>query len=316
MSTAPAVPAIETTELRKVYEPGKVAVAGLTLRVERGQIFGFLGPNGAGKTTSVKMMLGLVKPTSGSGRLLGRPLDDPEARRRVGFLPEHFAFHDWMRADEFMHVHGELQGMSRAEREARIPALLERVRLGGAARQRLRTFSKGMLQRIGLAMALLHEPELVFLDEPTSGLDPFGRLLVRDIIGELRDRGTTVFLNSHLLSEVEVTCDRVAFIRQGVVVKTGSLDELAAGRRKVRLRVEQVTPALVAGLAQWGSDVRANGDQEVTLSVENDEALPDIAAWLAAQGVRLYALVPQPPSLETLFVDIMGGDGGTEGDLL
>ena len=307
MSTAAGAPAIETSELRKVYGE-KAAVEGLTLCVERGEVFGFLGPNGAGKTTSVKMMLGLVHPTSGTAHLLGRPIEDPEARRRVGFLPEHFRFHEWMRADEFLSVHGELQGMSRAERARRIPALLDRVRLGGVAGQRLRTFSKGMLQRVGLAMALLHEPELVFLDEPTSGLDPFGRLLVRDIINELRARGTTVFLNSHLLSEVEVTCDRVAFIQRGRVIRTGTLSELAAGRQQVRLRLDALTPELLAGLAAWGSEVQSLNGHEVALTVEDDERLPDLAAWVVAQGARLYALVPQHPSLEALFVDIMEDD--------
>jgi ABC-2 type transport system ATP-binding protein len=301
-------PAIETFQLRKVFGEDKVAVAGLTISVARGEVFGFLGPNGAGKTTSVKMMLGLVHPTSGSGLLLGHPIENPAARRRVGFLPEHFRFHGWMRADEFLDVHGEMQGMSKADRAERIPFLLERVRLADATAQLLRTFSKGMLQRVGLAMALMHRPEVVFLDEPTSGLDPFGRLLVRDIINELREAGTTVFLNSHLLSEVEVTCDRVAFIRKGTVVRSGTLGELAAGQMLVRLRVGEVTPAFVAGLAEWGSGVQSPNGHEVTLYVDGEERLPGLAEWVVGQGVRLYAMEPGHVSLESLFVHIMADD--------
>jgi ABC-2 type transport system ATP-binding protein len=306
MAASPSGPAIETNELRKVYPGGKVAVEGLTLRVERGEVFGFLGPNGAGKTTAVKMMLDLVHPTLGDVRILGRPAREPEARRGVGFLPEDFRFHGWMRADEFLDVHGELQGMGRVERAARVPILLERVQLADAASQHLRTFSKGMLQRIGLAMALMHHPALVFLDEPTSGLDPFGRLLVREIVDELRAAGTTVFLNSHLLGEVEATCDRVAFIRRGRVVQAGALADLAAGQIVVRLRLDRVTPALLAGLAEWGSGVHAENQREVTLFVDGEDRLPDLAAWIVAQGARLYALTPERASLEALFVRIMG----------
>jgi ABC-2 type transport system ATP-binding protein len=190
-----------------------VAVADLTLLVGRGEVFGFLGPNGAGKTTSVKMLLGLTNPTAGSATLLGHPLGDRQARAKIGFLPEHFRFHEWLKAAEFLDLHGRLYGMSRAGRAAVIPDLLELVGLGHRAETKLSAFSKGMLQRIGLAQAMLNDPELVFLDEPTSGLDPLGRRLVRDIINGLRSEGTTVFLNSHLLSEIELTCDRVAFIR-------------------------------------------------------------------------------------------------------
>jgi ABC-2 type transport system ATP-binding protein len=300
--------AIEAAGLRKVFDTGKVAVEGLTLRVQPGEVFGFLGPNGAGKTTSIKMLLGLVRPTDGNGRLFGLPITNPEARRRVGFLPEHFRFHGWMRATEFLDVHGELQGMSKPQRRARIPELLARVRLSEAADQLLRTFSKGMLQRIGLAMALLHEPQLVFLDEPTSGLDPFGRLLVRDIIEELRAEGTTVFLNSHLLSEVEVTCDRVAFIRRGKVVQTGPLAELTGGHTIVRMRVGQVTPALVEGLAEWGSDVQRLNAREVSLRVEGEDRLPALAEWVIGQGVKLYALEPRHDSLEALFMRVIGDE--------
>ena len=198
---------ISTRGLRKEFG-SKVAVADLTLNVQAGEIFGFLGPNGAGKTTSVKMLLSLTWPTAGTAELLGKPLGDPRAggdhvRARVGFLPEHFRFHEWLTAAEFLDLHGRLYDMSKARRREAVPRLLELVGLGDRAETKLRAFSKGMLQRIGLAQALLNDPDLVFLDEPTSGLDPLGRRLVRDVIKGLRERGTAVFLNSHLLSEVE-----------------------------------------------------------------------------------------------------------------
>ena len=248
--------AIETFELRKVFNETKVAVEGLTLQVKRGEVFGYLGPNGAGKTTSVKMLLGLVRPTAGSAFLLGEPIGHVEARARVGFLPEHFRFHEWLRADEFLDLHGQLYGMSKSDRAERIPKLIDLVDLSDAATRRLSTFSKGMIQRIGLAMALLPRPELVFLDEPTSGLDPFGRLLVRDVIRAARAEGTTIFLNSHLLSEVEVTCDRVAFIRHGRVVKAGTMAELSAGLVSVTsaARSDPGTPYLLIsphGASVW-----------------------------------------------------------------
>lgn len=305
--------AIETFELRKVYGESKVAVEGLTLQVGHGEVFGFLGPNGAGKTTAIKMMLGLVHPTSGSGLLLGVSIHDPNARRGVGFLPEHFRFHEWMRADEFLDLHGQLYGMSRPDRLSRIPALLEQVGLADSSYKRLSTFSKGMLQRIGLAMALLPRPKLVFLDEPTSGLDPFGRMLVRDVIRAVRSEGTTVFINSHLLSEVEVTCDRVSFIRQGRVIQAGTIQELSAGLTRVKVRLDKVPAGLMSELARWGNEAQQLNEHEVMLSLPDEERLADLNGWLVGQGLRVYALTPQPPSLEELFVRIIGKDSPSEG---
>jgi ABC-2 type transport system ATP-binding protein len=305
--------AIETFDLRKVYGEDKVAVEGLTLQVGHGEVFGFLGPNGAGKTTSVKMLLGLVSPTAGDALLLGRPIGDPRARVGVGFLPEHFRFHEWLRAREFLDLHGQLYGMSKAERTARIPQLIEQVGLRESADKPLSTFSKGMLQRIGLAMALLPRPALVFLDEPTSGLDPFGRLLVRDVIRAASAEGTTVFLNSHLLSEVEVTCTRVAFIRQGVVIRAGTIEELSAGLVRVRVRLGALPDELLADLAGWSESVERIGEREVSLTLPDESHLPDLNAWLVGQGARVYAMAPQQLSLEQLFVQIMDGEG-PEGD--
>jgi ABC-2 type transport system ATP-binding protein len=302
---------IETSHLRKEYSR-KVAVADLDLQVGQGEVFGFLGPNGAGKTTSIKMLLGLAKPTSGEARLLGQPIGDPQSRSRVGFLPEHFRFHDWLNGTEFLDLHARLYGLGEAERKQRIPALLERVGLEEHAAKKLRGYSKGMLQRIGLAQALLNQPAVVFLDEPTSGLDPIGRILVRDIIRELRAEGTTVFLNSHLLSEVEITCDRVVFIKHGTVVKTITLKELEQGATPVQIRVGALSAdraELERGLGQFGSEVQLDTDH-IHVTIANQQVLPDLARWLIGQGVDLYELKPQHVSLEDMFLQIVGSDGG------
>jgi ABC-2 type transport system ATP-binding protein len=302
------VVAIQTNTLRKEFGDN-VAVRGLTLQVPAGEVFGFLGPNGAGKTTSIKMLLGLVAPTSGGGELLGEPIGSRGARARVGFLPEHFRFHDWLTAEEFLTLHGQLYHMPAQRLRGRLSELLELVGLTPFRRKQLRTFSKGMLQRIGLAQALLNDPALVFLDEPTSGLDPVGRRLVRDIIRDLRARGTTVFLNSHLLSEVEITCDRVAFIKHGEVIRLADLKTLLEGETRVTVRADGLTPTLLAGLENMGRDVRADGAQ-VTLTVDGEAALPALARYLVEQGAALYALTPQRLALEDLFIQIVGTDGG------
>ncbi len=297
--------AIETHGLRKQFG-NKIAVADLTLTVRRGEVFGFLGPNGAGKTTSIKMLLGLVAPSAGSAHVLGARLGEVGTRARIGFLPEHFRFQEWLSGREFLRVHGKLYGMEAKVLASRIEALLARVDLLDAGDRKLREYSKGMLQRVGLAQALLNSPDLVFLDEPTSGLDPLGRLLVRDVINDLRAQGTAVFLNSHLLSEVEVTCDRVAFVKQGRVVREMALNE-ATNEFNVQLKLDQTTPALLSGLAQFGRDVQqVNG--HVQLQADSEERLPEIARWLVGQGVRVYRLGADKPSLETLFLDVMGED--------
>ena len=300
--------AIETNGLRKEFDEN-VAVRGLTLQVQQGEVFGFLGPNGAGKTTSIKMLLGLVAPTSGGATLLGAPLGDRAARAKMGFLPEHFRFHDWLSADEFLNLHGQLYGMSAARLKPRIDELLELVGLTPFRSKQLKTFSKGMLQRIGLAQALLNDPALVFLDEPTSGLDPVGRRLVRDMIADLKKRGTTIFLNSHLLSEVEITCDRVAFIKHGEVIRVSELKTLVDGATSVTVRATGFASQTIAGLSQWGKDIRADGNQ-ITFTIGDEAALPAINRYLVAQNVEVYALTPQHLSLEDLFIQIVGTDGG------
>ncbi len=302
-------PAVVTDALHRRFGD-TVAVDALTLTVERGEVFGFLGPNGAGKTTSLKMLLGLIAPTAGSGSVLGRPLGDRAARAKLGFLPEHFRFHDWMTGREMLRFHGRLYGLSGRGLETRIDALLARVDLLDAAERRLAGYSKGMLQRIGLAQALLNDPELVFLDEPTSGLDPLGRLLVRDLIGELKAAGTAVFLNSHLLGEVEATCDRVVFLQAGRVRAERRLGE-PSGTLALELTLGTTPPALLARLAAFGP-VSVVAPGRIRVEVTGESAAPAIAREVVAAGVDLEAMALSRPTLEETFLAVLG-DGARPG---
>ncbi|GGO37242.1 ABC transporter ATP-binding protein [Deinococcus humi] len=308
MSAAPSPPIIETHELRKVYKK-RAVVDGLNLRVLPGEVFGFLGPNGAGKSTTVKMLLGLVLPTGGTVRVLGGSPADPAVRARLGFLPEQFRFQTWMTGEEFLHFHGRLAGIRAGELRARIPQVLKTVGLAGRGGESLGGYSKGMLQRCGLAGAILARPELVFLDEPTSALDPIGRVEVREIIEGLRAQGVAVFLNSHLLSEVEQVCDRVAFVKEGRVLQQGSMQELMGGVIPVGIRVDALRPGLLDALARLGevrhTDTQTPGRTEIELWLPDADAVPAVADAIHASGARLHALTPRRPDLETMFLELI-----------
>lgn len=300
--------AIEAIGLRKQFG-SKVAVRGLSLEVRRGEIFGFLGPNGAGKSTSIKMLLGLVKPSSGQAQILGCSFTNVEVRRKVGFLPEDFRFYDWLTASELLALHGRLAGLTPAQLRDRVPAYLDLVGLTPQRDRRLRGFSKGMMQRIGLAQALIHEPQLVFLDEPTSGLDPMGRYLVRDIIRNERNRGATVFLNSHLLSEVEITCDTVVFIKQGQVIGSRDLRSSPDGEIHVHVRANNLRQEILPGLQQWANSAQFEDDR-LTFLTDSMDALPEILRYLVSSNVDIFEFTPQRLSLEESFLKIMGEDPG------
>ncbi|HEV2124296.1 MAG TPA: ABC transporter ATP-binding protein [Chloroflexota bacterium] len=306
------VAAVETANLRKEYGQ-RISVANLSLHVPEGEVFGFLGPNGAGKSTTVKMLVGLVRPTSGQGTLLGKPLGDASARRWLGYLPEQFRFHEWLRAEEFLDFHASLYGVPKAERGRRIADTLAIVGLESRARDTLRTFSKGMLQRIGIGQALIADPKLVILDEPTSALDPIGRRDVRDLIRTLRSRGVAVFLNSHLLSEVEMVCDHVAIIDRGRVVRQGAMQELVAGTLEAEVRLDEAPPDLLATLEErwplgthqsfWGNGAaREAGPRVLFLAVQDEADLSRIADTVVRSGAQLHALIPHHKTLEDLFV--------------
>ncbi len=299
---------IDACRLRKTYGT-RAAVRDLTLQVGRGEAFGFLGPNGAGKSTSIKMLLGLVEPTGGRALLLGQPLGTREVRARIGFLPEHFRFYDWLSASELILFHGRLCGLTEGTLRRKIPQLLERVGLGAQSNKPIRSFSKGMMQRVGLAQAIVNDPEILFLDEPTSGLDPAGRKLVRDVISEQRDRGATVFLNSHLLGEVEQSCDRVAFIRDGSIVGRYEMDGWQSDQTEVEIRVARLNSTAMERLKQLTQDIRLDG-QLLRLRVMQTDDLPDVVRCLVENGAEVFSVVPQRVSLEEFFLQMMGPDTG------
>jgi len=300
--------AISTQRLRKLFGD-KVAVRGLTLDVCRGEVFGFLGPNGAGKSTLVKMLLGLVKPTGGGAQLLGQPIGHRQTRAKIGFLPEHFRFYDWLTSEELLRLHGQLYDIPAPILRQRIPVMLDTVGLSPHRDKQLRHFSKGMLQRIGLAQALLNEPDLLFLDEPTSGLDPVGRRLVRDIIKAQQDRGATVFLNSHLLSEVEITCSRVAFIKAGEVIEVRNVSSFSEDRNQILARVHNISDDTLNGLHTWASRIVRDGEH-LTLNLRSSDLAPQVLRYLVEREAEVFEFTPQRLSLEDRFLEILGKDEG------
>ena len=295
--------AIEVKGLRKVYK-SLVAVDNVSFTMYRGEAFGFLGPNGAGKSTVVKVMTGLVTPTRGEVRLLGRPLGDMDARRRIGYLPELPNFHKWLQAREFLEFHGRLYGLRDAPLQKRCREVLALVGLDGRDNQRLGTFSKGMMQRIGLAQALLNQPDLLLLDELVSGLDPVGQRDMRDLLRQLKREGIAIFLNSHQLADVEALCDRVAIINEGRILKVGAPETLFEEPLVLEMQVNPVSKELLQRLGTVALAVRQNDDDPSRLLVEvrDEEGAADVASIVQECGARLYALSPHHRSLERLFL--------------
>ncbi|HCC33312.1 MAG TPA: multidrug ABC transporter ATP-binding protein [Clostridiales bacterium] len=291
---------IEVRSLTKVYGR-EVACREICLSVEEGQIFGLLGRNGAGKTTLVKMLVGLIYPTAGEAEVAGYAPQDIRSRRQIGFLPENFRFHGWLKGRELVAFHGRLAGLDGRMARRRAHEALELVGLAGEGQKLVANYSKGMQQRLGLAAALVGDPRVVFLDEPTSALDPLGRRHVREILLTLKEAGKTVFLNSHLLSEVEQVCDRVAIINQGTVVAAGRLDELQAGPATVAIRLDGLTGELAKELRQLYPDLQREGDR-LTVAPGGREEIADLVARLVAGGCRIYEVTPARNSLEDIFV--------------
>lgn len=299
---------IVTDNLSKSYAsgwPGRppfVALDGLSLTVGRGEIFGFLGPNGAGKTTTLKILMGLVRATSGTAQLLGKPAGDVATRRRIGFLPESPYFYDYLTAEEFLGFYGRLAGLNHAALALRVTELLELVGLVEARTRQLRKFSKGMLQRIGLAQALIHDPELIVLDEPMTGLDPIGRKQVRDLILSLRDCGKTVFFSTHILHDVEMICDRVGIVMKGRLVASGRVDELVRQdhTRSVEVVCQQLKVEGNAFIHSLATRVLQQG-QHCLIVLPTPDAVDALVGEIRRQGGRLLSVTPHKASLEDLF---------------
>jgi len=306
----PAAPAVWASGLRKRYGK-RHAVEDVSLQVARGDVVGLLGPNGAGKTSVIKMLLGLVRPDAGEVMLLGRPATDPAARARVGYLPELFRYQPWLTASEVLGLHVRLSGLD-------VPVgarqdCLALVGLADRAADRVGGFSKGMQQRLGLAVALVAEPELVVLDEPTSALDPLGRVDVRDIVLALKARGVAVLLNSHLIGEVERVCDRVVILDRGRVAAAGTLSELL-GQRELRLHLTGLAAPARARLAAVGRVEQAGDWYTVALPADDDEAaVPDLVSDLAALGVRVHAVEPARITLEERLLGILRAGSAAPG---
>jgi ABC-2 type transport system ATP-binding protein len=283
--------------------PPTIVLRGLSFSVGQGEIFGFLGPNGAGKTTTLKILIGLIRQTSGRAEVLGSPAGNVDVHRRIGFLPESPYFYDYLTAEEFLRFYGRLAGLDGVKLSQRVTALLETLSLTEARNRQLRKFSKGMLQRIGLAQALIHDPELVIFDEPMSGLDPLGRKEVRDLILHLREQGKTVFFSTHIIPDVEMICDRVAVIVKGEVVAAGRVDELVGhGRtRSVEVVCEGLRRNGLHPMQRLASRVVDRGTQCLIVLPEPDR-LDEAIAAIRSGGGRLISVTPQKGSLEELFV--------------
>jgi ABC-2 type transport system ATP-binding protein len=297
--------AIEILDLEKSYLVGfwrkrpKLALRPLRLTIEEGEVFGFLGPNGAGKTTTLKLLTGLVSPTAGTARILGMDMDDPRVRAQTGFLPEQPYFYDYLTAQELLTYYAQLSGIPAKERSRRVGAMLDRVGLTDSARIQLRKYSKGMLQRVGLAQAILHDPKLVFLDEPMSGLDPMGRREVREMIQQMRSEGKTVFFSTHILSDAEALCDRVAIINQGELRGVGSVAHLTS---QVQGKVEIIfcAPSVPSPLTKLGIEARVSGDMVNAVMAESQQdAALEI---LQREHIRLISLTPVRSSLEEYYL--------------
>lgn len=305
--------AIETRNLRKVFRPllgskPLTAVDNLNLQVPAGTVFGFLGPNGAGKTTTIQILIGNVYPTAGEAFVLGRRAGALAAKRKLGFLPEKFQFHDFLTAEEFLRMHGRLAKMDSATLRKRIDEVLDLVGLLERRKSKIREFSKGMQQRIGLAQAILHDPDLVILDEPTSALDPLGRRRVREVVQYLKERGKTVFLNSHLLSEVELSCDQVAIINKGRVVKQGVLEDLLVNRSVVSVELKRVEPRVLEAMAKVAQQVHPIDERRVTVEVAHEDDVPELARAIVESGGALMGLQAHRETLEDLFIQTVEGE--------
>ncbi len=302
---------IETEKLTKIYEGALkgediVGIRDLDLVIEEGEIFGYLGPNGSGKTTTIKLLLGLIFPTSGKMKMLGSEnIDAPAVRRKIGYLPEGAYYPDFLRGEEVLRFYGQLYGLGRAEMAKRIEYVLEVVGMTRARNRLIRGYSKGMRQRIGLAQALLSDPQVLILDEPTTGLDPIARKEIRDILVQLRNQGKTLFISSHELLEVELMSDRVGILFEGTLKTSGALDELLT-QRDLSIEVRAASPEAIEKLIAIGVAVDDSVEDKVVLRVPETVSVYDAVQICRAEGLDLTSVTPRRETLEELFVRVVG----------
>jgi len=310
-----AAPVLEVRDLHKTFHVGffrkkVVALSGVSFTVRKGEVFGLLGPNGAGKTTTLKTVLGLIFPTKGEARLFGKPVTDPSARARLGYMPENPYVYQYLKPLEFLDLCGRLIGMRGGERDKKSREMIARVGLTHAIDRPIGKFSKGMTQRIGLAQALLGDPDVLVLDEPMSGLDPFGRKEVRDLLVEERARGKTLVLTSHILADVELLCDHVAIVQRGTVVASGPLSSLLRSEvRRVEIELDGADAAFCEALRPRVLEVRAAKNVTIVV-VEGDEGVPEVLRAALDAGARVLSVTPHRDTLEELFLRkaVRGGD--------
>jgi ABC-2 type transport system ATP-binding protein len=298
---------IETENLTKYYGE-KIGCKDITISVGEGEIFGFLGPNGAGKSTFIKMLVGLLFPTSGKAFVLGKPLGDVEARKKIGYLPENFKYQDWMTGEDLLSFHASLYKLDKKNAVAKMEEVLDIVKLKGHELYRIGTYSKGMQQRIGLACALLPDPDLLFLDEPTSALDPVGRKEVREIMSRLKLSGKTVLLNSHLLSEVEAVCDTAAIIKKGTVIKYGKMEDILESKLILEIHAEDLNSDVLNKLRDFDIGFTYSNNR-IHMEIKDRADINQIAYTIVNGGGKLFELSPKKVSLENVFLNLIeGGD--------
>ncbi|SHI45152.1 ABC transporter ATP-binding protein [Clostridium intestinale] len=296
---------IETESLTKYYG-NKIGCKDISISVGEGEIFGFLGPNGAGKSTFIKMMVGLLFPTSGKAFVLGRPVGDIDVRKKIGYLPENFKYQDWMTGEDLLNFHASLYKLDKKSAASKIEEVLDIVKLKGHESYRVGTYSKGMQQRIGLACALLTDPDLLFLDEPTSALDPVGRKEVREIMTTLKSKGKTVLLNSHLLSEVEAVCDSAAIIKRGSIIKYGKMDDILESKLILEIQAENLSNEILSKLKEFDSSL-TQSNNKLNMQIKSKTDIHCIASIIVNGGGRLFELSPKKVSLENVFLNLIEG---------
>lgn len=302
--------AIETYHLTKFYSHGKVkALQDFSLAVEKGKIFGLLGPNGAGKTTFIKLALGIIHPTAGKASILGKPINDYKVHRHIGYLSEKHRFPEFLSARKILYYFGKMSGLDGTKLDKRIEELLDLVHLSDWGNNKTREFSKGMLQRLGLAHALINDPRLIFLDEPTDGIDPVGRREIRDLLQLLRDRGKTIFLNSHLLSEVERISDEIAILKEGKLLEKGRVEEFLSVDRQYQLKIEQ-NNTFMENICKNRSIPLTISEDLYTVALKDEYQLNELIDELRKHNVLIKAVVPRKISLEDFFIEVIEENGG------